>query len=107
MIDSALSQILSEMKAALCNVVGGEFRLILFGSRARGEPPPDSDVDLMVILPDETFSIETEEKVRNVVYDFALKTRYLFSVIVVSESLARERTGFQVFGAVEREGMTI
>lgn len=39
---------------AYCEAVAREFRpskIILFGSHACGKPTPDSDVDLMVILP--------------------------------------------------------
>jgi predicted nucleotidyltransferase len=39
---------------AYCDVLGREFRprrIMLFGSYANGAPGPDSDVDLMVILP--------------------------------------------------------
>src|SRR5437867_138509 len=39
---------------AYCNAVAREFRplqIILFGSYAYGRPRPDSDVDLLVILP--------------------------------------------------------
>ncbi|MBW1953946.1 MAG: nucleotidyltransferase domain-containing protein, partial [Deltaproteobacteria bacterium] len=38
----------------LCRRIVAEFkpeRIILFGSYARGTPTPDSDVDLLVILP--------------------------------------------------------
>jgi len=36
--------------------IGREFqpeKVLLFGSHARGEPHPDSDVDLLVIMPSE------------------------------------------------------
>jgi predicted nucleotidyltransferase len=39
---------------AYCRVIAREFRprkIILFGSYAYGQPSPDSDVDLLVILP--------------------------------------------------------
>jgi len=105
--DSGLRKILKEVKSSIREAVGDSFKLILFGSRATGRAQPDSDVDLMVILSDDVFSFESEEKVRDAVYDFSLKTSYLFSVIVVSESLARERAGFMVFKTVEEAGITI
>jgi len=39
---------------AFAEAIAREFypqRIILFGSHARGEPTPDSDVDLLVIMP--------------------------------------------------------
>ena len=42
---------LREMAAAICTEIpGAEVRL--FGSRARGEARPDSDVDLLITVPD-------------------------------------------------------
>ena len=81
--------------------------MFLFGSHARGEAGADSDVDLFVILPDETATLQTEDRVRDAVYDFSLKGDYLFSVMVVSESQAREFAGSMVFAEVEREGVPI
>ncbi|MBI4661201.1 MAG: nucleotidyltransferase domain-containing protein [Verrucomicrobia bacterium] len=39
---------------AYCEAVAGEFRpekIVLFGSYAYGRPTPDSDIDLLVVLP--------------------------------------------------------
>jgi predicted nucleotidyltransferase len=105
--DDSLKKILEEIKATIRGIVGGDFRLVLFGSRANGKAEQYSDVDLMLILPDKLTTFETEERVRNAVYDFSLKTDYVFSLIIVSETLAEERAGFMVFGAVEKEGIAI
>ena len=43
--------------ARMVALIADEFepeRIILFGSRARGEARPDSDVDLLVVMPDGT-----------------------------------------------------
>ena len=41
-------QVLRDMVKAIVEEVAPE-RIILFGSRARGQAPPDSDVDLVII----------------------------------------------------------
>ena len=105
--DAKLRAILQEIKQALQGELRSDFRLFLFGSYARNKGRRDSDVDLMVILPDEKCSFEVKEKVREVVYDFSLRSEYLFSVIIVSRSLAEERQGFLVFAAIEKEGVPI
>jgi len=105
--DSTLAQHLSRVRESLERGLGSGFKLILFGSHARGEAGRDSDVDLMVILDDKDIDFRLKEKVRDMVYDLTLETDYLFSVIVVSENLVRERAGFQVFAAVEEEGIAI
>ena len=39
------------MAAVLASVDPPPLRLVLFGSRARGEARPDSDLDLLVVMP--------------------------------------------------------
>ena len=106
-LDAELLGILAEMKKSLAELIGGEFQLVLYGSYARGEQGEWSDVDLMLILPDSAMAFETKEEVHNIMSDFSLRTSYLFSVLIVSESQFRENSGFMVFGSVEREGIPV
>jgi len=45
-------------------------RIILFGSHARGEAAADSDVDLLVVLPDPTDRRQAAIAIRRVLSDF-------------------------------------
>lgn len=106
-VDPALMEVLKDVRQALVRRIGERFQMVLFGSQARGEARPDSDVDLMIILPDDLATHRTKDQVRDVVYGFSLSTPYLLTLLIVSESLARERSGFLAFGAAEREGVTV
>ena len=106
-IDPELASVLIEIKEAVKGVIGDDFRLFLFGSRARGDHEADSDVDLMVTIPDELYTAQMRRKVRYAVYDFSLRTDLVFNVKVVSESIAGERAGFGVFTAVKEEGVPV
>ena len=105
--DRRLSALLGRVKEALRERIGPDFRFILFGSYARGDAGPDSDVDLLIILPDAANTFSVREAARDAVYGFALESQYVFSAMVVSESQACEYSGFLAFGAVEREGVPI
>jgi predicted nucleotidyltransferase len=105
--DKNLEKILRQIDFSLGDFLNQQYRLILFGSRARGEEDEFSDVDLMVILDDKIGNFETKEKIRDIIYDFSLKNPYLFSVMIVPESLARRRRGFLVFDSIEKEGIVI
>lgn len=49
----AIAPILEDLKAGLQELYGPKLRrLILFGSYARGEAEPDSDIDVAVVLDD-------------------------------------------------------
>ena len=105
--DRKLRKILKEIKAQLDEALKGDYQLLLFGSRSRGDWEKFSDVDLMVILNDAANNFQTKEKIRDIIYNFSLATPYLFSVIIVPESLADNRKGFLVFDSVEKEGIII
>lgn len=51
-IEPVTDPLLSRMVARLVEAFH-PLRIYLFGSHARGEPGPDSDYDLMVVLPDD------------------------------------------------------
>jgi predicted nucleotidyltransferase len=105
--DKRLGKILLEINSLLSEFLEGTYQLILFGSRARGEESEFSDVDLMVILDDNTSNFETKEKIRDIIHDFSLRYPYLFSVMIASKSIAQKRKGFLVFDSLEKEGIVI
>lgn len=45
-------------------------RIILFGSHARGEATPDSDIDLLVVLSETTNKRQSAIEIRRVLRDF-------------------------------------
>ena len=63
-------------------------RIILFGSRARGDARPDSDVDLMIVMPDGTDRRKTAVAIRVALWN----VRVPKDVVVVTKSdLERSR----------------
>lgn len=105
--DPRLRRTLARIKRDLTEAIGPGFRLILFGSRARGDADPDADVDLMVILPDEAYTLANRQAVYDAAADRGLEHDFVVVPIIVSERTAHEQAGFMVFGAVEREGVRV
>lgn len=87
--------------------IAGGARVLIFGSYARGEERDDSDVDIMIVLPDEHSDFATEDRIRDMAIETGLENDFLFSVIIVSESQMIRFRGFKVFGAVEDEGVPV
>jgi len=63
-----------------------EARIILYGSRARGDARKDSDWDFLVIVDDKDYSFELKEKVWEAIYLLKFDLEEDISVFVKSRS---------------------
>ncbi|MGF1460260.1 MAG: nucleotidyltransferase domain-containing protein [Leptolyngbyaceae cyanobacterium] len=61
-------------------------RIILFGSYAYGEPTPDSDVDLLVVMPFEGHSPRQAAEIR-----FQVRPQFPLDLLVRTPELLRQR----------------
>ncbi len=60
-------------------------RLVLFGSQARGDAEPNSDIDILVILKEPGQSKEEREKTLDITAELSLRYDEVISTIFVSE----------------------
>ena len=81
-------------------------RVIIYGSKAREDARPDSDLDVLVVLSENGIS---KEAVRLIGYELALPTDVVPSILVyTSQELEKRRRDRSVFvEAVEREGVMV
>jgi predicted nucleotidyltransferase len=89
--------VLKQFKAGLEQALGGQLiELKLFGSKARGDGRPDSDVDVLVIVATDDWHIR--DKVYDVATDMLLQVDICISPKVISKSrfvqLCKEGTSF-------------
>ena len=63
-------------------------RVVLFGSAARGEMGPNSDLDVLVIMPDGTHRRRTAQEVYRRMWGFG----FAKDIVVVTESDVREHS---------------
>ncbi len=84
------------------------YRLILFGSRARGDADPDSDLDVLVVL-----DSQTTDSRKDLVSDCAWKAGFEYGLVVVPIVFARQEweEGPERYSlliqAVQAEGISI
>src|SRR5690348_10268294 len=80
-------------------------RIILFGSRARGEAQPDSDYDVLVEM---DTPLSFHERMTNVYRAFGLRQYSMDVLVYTPEEMAEERTKvFSVAKIAEREGKVL
>jgi predicted nucleotidyltransferase len=87
---------------ALAEAAGANSKVILFGSHARGEDRPDSDVDFLVIEPRVENRLEEWNRLRRAIADILLPV----DIVVLDEEVAERRAkvpGTMVYHAV-RDG---
>lgn len=103
----SLRHALEQIKAKILKIAGDDIQLIVFGSYARGEEQADSDVDLMVVLPDEKAVFKIKDAIRDAIFDIGYESDFLFSTMIVPEFYAKKFQGFKVFASVEKEGIAV
>lgn len=104
-IRSNLEAILQELTAALRARYGDRYRgLLIYGSEARGEARPDSDVDLLLVLRDASRPSREIDRIADILADFNLRYGVLLSVLPVAENTLKNAEG-PFWRNVRREGI--
>ena len=102
-----LQQILSEFGARLVEHYGDRLvKVLLFGSQARGDAVPGSDIDVMVVLKGEVSPGEEIEQTGDLVAALSLKYNVLLSTIFRAEE-AFYHAQTPLLANVRREGVPV
>jgi predicted nucleotidyltransferase len=64
-------------------------RILLFGSAARGQMGPHSDLDVLIVMPDGVHRLETAQKLYRDLYDFDVAK----DLVVITEGDLQEDRG--------------
>ena len=110
MVELSVSEkhIVEEFKRQVEQRFPGELiRVVLFGSKVRGDATRVSDVDVLVVIHSEGWRLGDE--IRSLGYALELEHGVVLSIQVMSERHYEELRlfGSQFFKAVEREGVSV
>lgn len=81
---------------------------ILYGSEARGDARPDSDIDLLVLVDKDKLSYSDKDKIIAPFYDIELETGVIISTLIMPRKEWENRpflTPFQ--NNINKEGITL
>ena len=98
--------VLTRFRAALEAAYGDRIeRVVLFGSRARGDHRPDSDYDVAVFLRDYRSFGRESKRLAEIGVDLLYETGALISALPLPEGSYNERTG--LMHEMRREGIDL
>lgn len=107
-METQVQTILSELRALLEACYGARLkRLVLFGSQARGDAEPGSDIDVLVVLAGPVDTAEEWKRTGDMLYDLmCVHECILISCIFMDEErFAKERSPLLL--NVRREGVAV
>jgi len=108
--DAAWPRALREFAAAARERFGAAVeRVVLYGSRARGEGRADSDVDVLVFLADGTDLVAARGVLADLACDVASRYqfRFLLQVVAFTEESFRREASYFFIRNVKKEGVPI
>lgn len=101
---AALADLQQRVREAL---PGRSMQWTLFGSRARGDAEPDSDMDVLLELDVERLDLATKRRIRLVAGEVSLKHGLVISFLLVDRAQARERGDYSILTNIREEGIPL
>ncbi len=80
--------------------------MILFGSYARGDFQPDSDVDLLLLFPTNIAINKETKQVMEIAYEFMLADGYLLMPILTTNELFAQKNS-PLYLNIKKEGIQL
>jgi predicted nucleotidyltransferase len=98
--------ILKRFKAEVEKILADRLdRVVLFGSRSRGDAAPDSDFDLLVTV--QSLQKTDKDKVFDIATDLSLEYGTVLTVLVVSTEDFTEDRYFYLYENIQKEGQVV
>ena len=86
MDDEKIARILRDLRAELEQRLGDRLAAVyLYGSRARGDARPDSDIDVLIVLRGEFDYFKTLDQISDLAWILSLENDVVIAQVLVSE----------------------
>jgi uncharacterized protein len=105
-MENKTDSVLNRLRAALDKAYGNRIeRIVLFGSRARGDAGPDSDYDVAIFLKDLDNFGQEAGRIAEIETDILYDTGAVINAMPFKAGSYQERTG--LMGVLRREGLDL
>lgn len=101
----SVEQVVRQYRQRVEQELNTSVQVILFGSHARGDATPDSDVDVLVILPEWRASLV--EKLIDIAWQVSLEQEIVLSVTPLAAEQLPLMQASPFFRAVQQEGIPV
>ena len=106
-MNDKLTSILAELRSRFEALYGERLvQMLLFGSQARGDAEPGSDIDVLVVLKDPAHAGEEIDRTIDLAADLSLQHDEVISCVFMSEDRFKRRHG-PLLRNIRREGIRI
>lgn len=107
MITDKLTEILAELRRRLEQLYGSRLvRLVLFGSQARGDAEPGSDIDVLVVLEGPVDPIAEIHRTSEIMAGLSLEYDEVIACVFMARDYA-EHGGSPLLLNIRREGVLV
>jgi predicted nucleotidyltransferase len=106
MLKNKEKEVIKRFKAEVAKVLGDRLdRVVLFGSRARGDAEEDSDFDFLVIV--RTPDNEDKKKIREITAQLSIERDTVVTALVTSSRDFVEERYFYLHENIQKEGQVV
>jgi predicted nucleotidyltransferase len=100
-----LSRILEDLRQRLAQLYGERLvQLVLYGSQARGDAAPDSDIDVLVVLADAVDVYEEIKRVSHIISDMCMAYEGVYVACVFMSVYQLQMPASPLLATIRYEG---